>query len=62
VCAHLGKFDEAETIYREMDRKDLAIDLRVHCGDWFKVLLSGHEYDIVSERNSTLQIFDKELV
>jgi WD repeat-containing protein 35 len=38
VCVHLGKFDEAEGIYRDMDRKDLAVDLRVRMGDWFKVL------------------------
>ncbi len=28
VAAYFKRFDEAETIYREIDRKDLAIDLR----------------------------------
>jgi WD repeat-containing protein 35 len=30
----MGRFDEAEGVYRDMDRKDLAIDLRVRIGDW----------------------------
>jgi len=35
---HLGKFDEAETIYREIDRKDLAIQLRKRLGDYSRVV------------------------
>jgi len=38
VAAYFGRFDEAEAIYRDMDRKDLAVDLRVRIGDWFKVV------------------------
>ena len=38
VAAYFGKFDEAEKIYREMDRKDLALQLRANLGDWFKVV------------------------
>ena len=34
----MGKFDEAERIYREMDRRDLALQLRANLGDWFKVV------------------------
>eukprot|EP00775_Hariotina_reticulata_P008215 gene8215-8407_t len=31
------RFDEAEELYRQMDRLDLAIALRSRLGDWFKV-------------------------
>jgi hypothetical protein len=29
---------QAEALYREMDRKDLAIELRMRLGDWFRVV------------------------
>mmetsp|Transcript_9052 Transcript_9052/g.14851 ORF Transcript_9052/g.14851 Transcript_9052/m.14851 type:complete len:1200 (+) Transcript_9052:114-3713(+) len=38
VCAYFKRFDEAEQIYREIDRKDLAIELRMRLGDWFRVV------------------------
>eukprot|EP00746_Dinoflagellata_sp_MGD_P003051 gnl/MRDRNA2_/MRDRNA2_105954_c0_seq1.p1 gnl/MRDRNA2_/MRDRNA2_105954_c0~~gnl/MRDRNA2_/MRDRNA2_105954_c0_seq1.p1 ORF type:complete len:1217 (-),score=242.16 gnl/MRDRNA2_/MRDRNA2_105954_c0_seq1:227-3877(-) len=38
VAAYFQRFDEAESLYREIDRKDLAIDLRVRLGDWFRVI------------------------
>eukprot|EP01052_Picozoa_sp_SAG31_P004073 SAG31_NODE_165_length_21701_cov_9.786409_5_plen_145_part_00 len=38
ICAYFKKFDEAEQIYRDMDRKDLAIQLRMRLGDWFRVV------------------------
>ena len=38
ACVHLGKHDEAETIYREIDRKDLAIQLRKRLGDYSRVV------------------------
>jgi WD repeat-containing protein 35 len=38
VSAYFQRFDEAESIYREIDRKDLAIELRIRLGDWFRVL------------------------
>ena len=38
VAAYFQRFDEAEAIYREIDRKDLANDLRVRLGDWFRVV------------------------
>ena len=38
VAAYFGKFDEAEKIYRDMDRRDLALQLRTSLGDWFKVV------------------------
>merc|ERR1712232_967395 len=42
VAAYFQRFDEAESLYREIDRKDLAIDLRVRLGDWFRVLQLAH--------------------
>lgn len=38
VAAWFGNFDEAEKLYLEVDRKDLAITLRKRLGDWFRVL------------------------
>jgi len=38
VALYFKRFDEAESIYREIDRKDLAIDLRIRLGDWFRVV------------------------
>merc|ERR1719281_1711489 len=42
VAAYFQRFDEAEQLYREIDRKDLAIDLRVRLGDWFRVIQLAH--------------------
>ena len=38
VAVYFGRYDEAEKLYRDIDRKDLAIGLRERQGDWFKVL------------------------
>jgi WD repeat-containing protein 35 len=38
ACVYLNKIDEAETIYREIDRKDLAIQLRKRLGDYSRVV------------------------
>mmetsp|Transcript_6986 Transcript_6986/g.14069 ORF Transcript_6986/g.14069 Transcript_6986/m.14069 type:complete len:1248 (+) Transcript_6986:71-3814(+) len=38
VAAYFQRFDEAEAILREIDRKDLANDLRIRLGDWFRVV------------------------
>lgn len=38
VAAYFQQFDDAEALYRKMDRKDLAIDLRQRLGDWFRVV------------------------
>lgn len=45
VAAYCQRFDEAESLYREIDRKDLAIDLRVRLGDWFRVVQLAHGGD-----------------
>lgn len=38
VSAYFQRFQEAEDIYHQMDRKDLAIELRMRIGDWKNVL------------------------
>uniref|UniRef100_A0A8D1MJ41 WD repeat-containing protein 35 n=1 Tax=Sus scrofa TaxID=9823 RepID=A0A8D1MJ41_PIG len=38
VAAYFGRFEEAERMYLNMDRRDLAIGLRLKLGDWFRVL------------------------
>ncbi|XP_023690491.1 WD repeat-containing protein 35 isoform X2 [Paramormyrops kingsleyae] len=38
VAAYFGRFEEAERMYLDMDRRDLAIGLRSKLGDWFRVL------------------------
>eukprot|EP01012_Entosiphon_sulcatum_P034864 TRINITY_DN4426_c0_g1_i1.p1 TRINITY_DN4426_c0_g1~~TRINITY_DN4426_c0_g1_i1.p1 ORF type:complete len:1254 (+),score=336.39 TRINITY_DN4426_c0_g1_i1:198-3764(+) len=38
VATYFKRFDEAEKIYKDIDRKDLAVELRVRLGDWFRVV------------------------
>ncbi|KFP78598.1 WD repeat-containing protein 35, partial [Acanthisitta chloris] len=38
VAAYFSRFEEAERKYLDMDRRDLAIGLRIKLGDWFRVL------------------------
>mmetsp|Transcript_312 Transcript_312/g.287 ORF Transcript_312/g.287 Transcript_312/m.287 type:complete len:161 (+) Transcript_312:2110-2592(+) len=38
ILAFYGKYDEAENTYRRMERKDLAIQMRMKIGDWFRVV------------------------
>ncbi|PWU89489.1 putative intraflagellar transport protein 122B [Trypanosoma cruzi] len=38
IHTYYGRFDEAEKIYKEIDRKDLVLDLRYRLGDWFRVV------------------------
>jgi WD repeat-containing protein 35 len=38
ILIYFTKFDEAEKIFKEMDRKDLAAEMRMRLGDWFKVV------------------------
>mmetsp|Transcript_38234 Transcript_38234/g.108060 ORF Transcript_38234/g.108060 Transcript_38234/m.108060 type:complete len:1242 (+) Transcript_38234:70-3795(+) len=37
IAAFFKRFDDAESIYRDIDRLDLAIEMRIRLGDWFKV-------------------------
>lgn len=39
VAAYFKRFNEAENLYREIDRKDLAIELRMRLGDWYVLYL-----------------------
>lgn len=38
IAAYFKRFEEAERLYLDMDRRDLAVDLRVKLGDWFRVV------------------------
>jgi hypothetical protein len=38
VSAYFKRFNEAENLYREIDRKDLAIELRMRLGDWYALI------------------------
>eukprot|EP00825_Cyclidium_porcatum_P027778 TRINITY_DN2999_c0_g1_i2.p1 TRINITY_DN2999_c0_g1~~TRINITY_DN2999_c0_g1_i2.p1 ORF type:complete len:325 (+),score=59.13 TRINITY_DN2999_c0_g1_i2:176-1150(+) len=38
IMSFYNKLDEAEEIYDKMERKDLAIQMRMKHGDWFRVL------------------------
>nr|XP_032817286.1 WD repeat-containing protein 35 isoform X1 [Petromyzon marinus] len=38
VAAYFSRFEEAERMYLDMDRRDLAVNLRIKLGDWFRVL------------------------
>ncbi|KAK7794863.1 hypothetical protein R5R35_002889 [Gryllus longicercus] len=38
VAAYFKNFNEAEKLYLEVDRRDLAISLREKLGDWFRVI------------------------
>lgn len=49
AASFLGRVKEAESIYLEIDRKDLAIRARARMGDWFQVdqlLRSGGKQDV----------------
>ncbi|TRZ17441.1 hypothetical protein HGM15179_009695 [Zosterops borbonicus] len=55
VAAYFSRFEEAERMYLDMDRRDLAIGLRIKLGDWFRVLQllrtgSGHSDDVLLEQ------------
>jgi WD repeat-containing protein 35 len=39
VCIFFRKFDEAEVVYREMDRIDLAVEMYMRVGDWERVMV-----------------------
>ena len=43
VAAYFKRYDDAEKIYRDIDRKDLATELRTRLGDWFKVTQLAQE-------------------
>ncbi|XP_014288387.1 WD repeat-containing protein 35 [Halyomorpha halys] len=38
VAAYFGDFNEAEKLYLDADRRDLAVSLRERLGDWFRVI------------------------
>eukprot|EP00053_Salpingoeca_punica_P010039 m.90373 g.90373 ORF g.90373 m.90373 type:complete len:1153 (-) comp15261_c1_seq1:288-3746(-) len=53
VATYFGRFEDAERIYKEMNRTDLAVNLRMKLGDWFRVvklLQAGGGSDPMMER------------
>ncbi|XP_038051533.1 WD repeat-containing protein 35-like isoform X3 [Patiria miniata] len=38
VAAYFKRFEDAERMYMDMDRRDLAVSLRLKLGDWFRVV------------------------
>jgi WD repeat-containing protein 35 len=38
IACYFKRYDEAEQIFRDIDRKDLALSLRMRLGDWSKVI------------------------
>ncbi|XP_044765831.1 WD repeat-containing protein 35 [Coccinella septempunctata] len=38
IASYFKNFDEAEKIYMEVDRNDLALEMRQMLGDWFRVI------------------------
>lgn len=38
VAVYDQKFEKAERLFLAMDRKDLALQLRIKLGDWFRVV------------------------
>ncbi|KAI8616049.1 WD repeat-containing protein 35 [Chytriomyces sp. MP71] len=61
VATYFGHIETAEKIYLEMDRKDLAIELRTQMGDWFRVvqlIKSGGSGDDVMLENAWNSIGD----
>ncbi|RHW72332.1 putative intraflagellar transport protein D4 [Trypanosoma brucei equiperdum] len=38
IHTYYHRFDQAEKIYKDIDRKDLALELRYRLGDWFRVV------------------------
>mmetsp|Transcript_1346 Transcript_1346/g.3417 ORF Transcript_1346/g.3417 Transcript_1346/m.3417 type:complete len:1179 (-) Transcript_1346:299-3835(-) len=69
VEVYFKRFDEAERIYRDMDRLDLAVDMRAKLGDWFTVkdmLLAqgaGDDDSMLANAHSSLgdYYFDRQL-
>ncbi len=43
MLVYYEKYDEAEELYIKLERKDLAINMRVKIGDWFRVLTLAKE-------------------
>jgi len=70
VMAYFQEFDEAVELYKQLDRPDLAVELRQRLGDWFKVVqllskMDGSDsllkkaYENIGEYYSTRSAWDK---
>ena len=53
VSTYFDRFEEAENMLREIDRRDLTISLRERLGDWFRVVqVSRDTHDAITVRTS----------
>jgi WD repeat-containing protein 35 len=59
VAAYFHRFEEAEQIYLEMDRLDLAKQLRVKLGDWFRVVKLLNSTGSTTDDKTMLQAWSK---
>ncbi|XP_030756020.1 WD repeat-containing protein 35 isoform X2 [Sitophilus oryzae] len=63
ISTYFKNFDEAEKIYIEADRSDLALNLRQTLGDWFRVIqilkngVTAPDYLLKTAYNSTADYF-----
>jgi WD repeat-containing protein 35 len=63
IATYFKNFDEAEKVYMEADRSDLALNLRQILGDWFRVIqilkngASAPDYLLKTAYNSTAEYF-----
>ncbi|XP_018578851.1 WD repeat-containing protein 35 isoform X2 [Anoplophora glabripennis] len=63
IATYFKNFDEAEKIYMEADRSDLALNLRQTLGDWFRVIqilkngVTAPDYLLKTAYNSTADYF-----
>ncbi|CAH0562507.1 unnamed protein product [Brassicogethes aeneus] len=63
IATYFKNFDEAEKIYMEADRSDLALNLRQTLGDWFRVIqilkngATAPDYLLTTAYNSTADYF-----
>eukprot|EP00040_Diaphanoeca_grandis_P015836 m.81289 g.81289 ORF g.81289 m.81289 type:complete len:1161 (-) comp25403_c0_seq3:252-3734(-) len=59
VAAYFHRFEEAEQIYLEMDRRDLAKQLRVKLGDFFRVVKLIHSSGTVPDNKAMMQAWNR---
>jgi WD repeat-containing protein 35 len=50
IASYFGSYIDAEKIYLEIDRKDLALELRSKLGDWFRVVQLIKSGEIVDDK------------
>ncbi len=54
ISIYCGRFDEAEALYRKLDRMDLVIDMRMRFGEWFTVREASMCSDVASSTTKSM--------